>query len=198
MAVTELELKAVVPDADALRARLLAAGAVPGFHGYLYDRRLDRDRELGDADQVLRVRAYKGAGGHTVLGWKGPTTRSAEGYKQRPELEVRVDGPPTPVLSLLKLLGYDVVHTIDRVVETYTLARATLRLEWYPRMDVLLEVEGAPEAIEAAIAATGLPRDAFTADALVTFTARYRERTGRRSAVSLAELGREPPEWPIP
>lgn len=155
MSVTELELKAVVPDPEVLRARLLAAGAIPGFRGYLYDRRLDRDGTLGGADEVLRVRAYKGAGGHTELGWKGPTRRTPEGYKAREELEVSVEGAPTPVLRLLERLGFDVVHTIDRVIETYALGGAAVRLEWYPRMDVLVEVEGTPTEIEAAAAATG-------------------------------------------
>jgi adenylate cyclase class IV len=198
MAVIELELKAVVPDPDLVRARVLAAGATPGFRGYLYDRRLDRAGTLTAEDQVLRVRAYKGAGGHTVLGWKGRTERTADGYKSRPELEVKVEGSPSPLLSLFKLLGYEVVHTIDRVVETYTVAGATLRLEWYPRMDVLIEVEGTPACIEEAITIIGLPRAEFTAESLTAFTGRYRDRTGRASAVSLSEIGRDPPEWPVP
>ena len=53
------------------------------------------------------------------------------------------------------------------------LAGATLRIEWYPRMDVLMEVEGTPAAIEAIIAATGIARAEFTSDALAAFTARY-------------------------
>src|SRR2546426_5915111 len=42
-----------------------------------------------------------------------------------------------------------------------SLGQAVLRLEWYPAMDVLLEVEGEPSEIEHAIAATGLARDRF-------------------------------------
>src|SRR5687767_8773176 len=45
-----------------------------------------------------------------------------------------------------------------------------------PIMDGLIEVEGPPAAIEAAIRATGLPRSAFTADALIDFVRRYEPR----------------------
>ena len=41
---------------------------------------------------------------------------------------------------------------------------ATVRLERYPGMDALVEVEGEPAAIERAIGVSGIPRVAFTAD----------------------------------
>jgi len=81
-------------------------------------------------------------------------------------------------------MGYRISVRIDRAVEQYRLGEATLRLEWYPAMDVLLEVEGQPEAIERAARATGLPRDAFLAESLPYFTAAYEERTGRVARVS--------------
>jgi hypothetical protein len=73
---------------------------------------------------------------------------------------------------------------VDRAVEQYRLGDATLRIEWYPAMDVLVEVEGTPEAIERAIAATGLPRDAFLPESLPYFTTAYEKRTGRVARVS--------------
>jgi hypothetical protein len=88
-----------------------------------------------------------------------------------------------------------VSRAVDRYVEVYDLAGAAVRLEWYPRMDVLAEVEGSPAAIEGAIAATGLPRSAFTADSLSAFVRRFEKRTGRRAAVALAELDGRPPRW---
>jgi hypothetical protein len=57
-------------------------------------------------------------------------------------------------------------------------------MEWYPAMDVLLEVEGAPEEIERAIAATGLPRESFLPESLPYFTAAYEKRTGNTARVA--------------
>lgn len=193
----ELELKAVVPDPQALRARLADAGAVAGFRGLMTDLRYDRGGALVRGDQVLRVRRYRPADGppRFELAWKGPAGRSAEGYKRRAELTTEARPAPDEPGAILDALGYRVVHTIDRWVEIWSLGGASLRLEWYPRMDLLLEVEGTPAQIEAAIRATGLPRDAFSAEALIDFVRRYEPRTGRAAVLALADLRGEAPGW---
>ncbi|ADO70172.1 uncharacterized protein STAUR_2368 [Stigmatella aurantiaca DW4/3-1] len=63
-------------------------------------------------------------------------------------------------------------------VKRFTYGDATLRFEQFPRMDMLVEVEGPPETIEHAIRATGIPRECFTADRLATFIHRFEARTG--------------------
>jgi adenylate cyclase class IV len=179
----ELELKAVIPDPDLLRTRLLGAGAVARFRGRMSDRRYDRAGELAARDEVLRVRSFQAAEGlgSTVLGWKGPVTRTPEGYKRRTELELPLAAPDSGPTAgaLLAALGYEVVHAIDREVEVLELAEATVRLEQYPDMDPLVEVEGVPRAIEQAIAVSGIAREAFTAESLTEFVRRFEARTGR-------------------
>ena len=173
MGPIELELKGVVPDPGALRAALRSAGATLTFRGLLVDRRYDRDGVLRARDEVLRTRVYEAAGTTTraQLGWKGPTARSPEGYKVREERELDVTaGAPA---AFLEALGFTPVHAIDRYVEVYHLGSAEARIEWYPRMDVLVEVEGDMPGIERLIAVTGLPRDSFTNESLDAFTARY-------------------------
>jgi predicted adenylyl cyclase CyaB len=175
----ELELKAVVRHPDIGRARRRAAGAVPRFIGRMSDLRYDRAAELASRDEVLRVRTYHHAGGRVepVLAWKGPTMRSPEGYKLRREIELPISGAADPG-PLLGALGFRAVHAIDRDVEVYALGDAIARLESYPRMDVLLEIEGDPAAIERAVAASGIPRGEFTAESLADFVRRFEERTG--------------------
>ncbi len=183
----ELELKAVIPDPAALRDRLIAAGAVAGFRGRMSDRRFDRAGELTARDEVLRVRRYHHPRGRieAVLGWKGPVRRSPEGYKQREELELPVaEGVASPE-ALLTALGYTAVHAIDRYVEVYQLDGATIRLEEYPRMDPLLEVEGEPEAIERGVAASGISREGFSSEPLTEFVRRYEARSGQPAILSL-------------
>lgn len=172
MGPLELELKGVVPDPAAARRALLAGGATLTFRGMLHDRRYDRDGEFRGRDEVVRSRRYLAADGATALqlGWKGPTRRSADGYKEREEREIEVRGDGD---SFLAGLGFAPVHAIDRYIETYTLHGGHARLEWYPRMDVLVEVEGTPDAIEAIITTLGLPRDEFTSEGLAAFTTRY-------------------------
>jgi len=187
----------VVADPNSVRARLVAAGARPGFHGLMSDIRYDRDSELLARDEVLRLRVFQDEEGvrETILGWKGPTRVTPDGYKARSELEYEIRPRTGPPEELLQALGYRRIFVIDRFVEYYHLGTADVRLEWYPRMDVLIEVEGDAKGIEAGLLAVGLPRADFTADSLPAFAARYAERTGRAPVLSAADLAGERPSW---
>jgi predicted adenylyl cyclase CyaB len=184
----EVELKSVVDDLVRRRAAIERAGASLVFEGRLEDRRYDTaDHALSARDEVLRVRTYRSATeSRTELDWKGPTRRE-EGYKLREELEVHVIESEL-LAAILARLGYVVTIAIDRQILQYDLDGAMIRFESYPRMDVLVEVEGTPERIERAIAALGLPRGGFTADRLPDFVRRYESRSGRQAALSEAEL----------
>lgn len=183
--VDELEVKARVDDPQALAAALAAAGAARTFEGEMIDRRFDRAGTFAAGDQVVRLRTYRPAGGsppHGVLGWKGPVSvRGA--YRHREEIETPV-ADPAACLALLERLGLDVILRIDRVITQYRLDGAVLRVERYPAMDVLLEVEGEPAAIERAIKATGLPRERFLPESLPYFVEEYERRTGRRAELA--------------
>ncbi|MFN2566854.1 MAG: CYTH domain-containing protein [Gemmatimonadaceae bacterium] len=191
MTIVEVELKSVVDDVDVRRRRVEAAGGALRFAGRLEDRRYDTtERALRLRDHVLRVRVRRPTGDGSVratVDWKGPTSK-ADGYKVREELAVGVDDPPA-FAALLARLGYCVTEAIDRDIWEYELDGATIRFERYPRMDTLVEVEGSPAAIERAVAATGLPRDGFTADGLSEFVRRFEARTGARAALSDASPG---------
>ena len=214
MSADEIELKAVVPDPDAVRARLAAAGARLVFAGRLVDRRYDLpDGRLARRDEVLRLRAARpdpaAAAGeaHASLDWKGPTRREG-GYKVREERSSSI-GDLEVVAHALERAGFAVVREVERDVEQWTLdagpaamgasgefgahAHVTLRLERYPRMDVLMEVEGSRAAIEHAIAVTGIARAAFGPQRLAEFAADFERRTGLRAALSARELGDDPP-----
>lgn len=178
-AADELEVKARVDDAAALRAALDGAGAALTLAGTMIDRRYDRHGELEARDEVIRLRVYHPRTGPAwgVLTWKGPVgARGA--YRHRAEIETRVAAPEAAA-AFLERLGFTVTLRIDREIEQWELHGALLRLERYPEMDSLLEVEGAPAAIERAVAATGLPRAEFLPESLPYFVAAYERRTGR-------------------
>jgi adenylate cyclase class IV len=154
----------------------------------LVDRRYDTSSHaLAARDHVLRLRVYEDERStRAELDWKGPTGHDG-GYKVREELGVHVDEPDV-LAEMLTRLGYEVTVEIEREIAQYELEGATVRFERYPRLDDLVEVEGAPEQIERAIAAIGLPRDGFTSDRLPDFVRRYEARTGERAALSQSEL----------
>lgn len=177
----ELELKAVVPDFDALVVRLRVFGARQEFIGTLIDRRFDyADGSLTARDEVVRVREYRGEDGvtQTSLEWKGPSSTTA-GYKQREEIGVET-GDSSTLVAILHRLGLRLTRTIEREIRQYRLDGAIVRMEHYPRMDDLIEVEGEAADIERAITQLGIPRDQFSADSLAEFARRYTERTGQQ------------------
>lgn len=186
----EVELKGVLEreeDVAVARAALEAAGARKTYEGRLEDRRYDTpDRALALRDDVLRLRVYRSTTVQASLDHKGPTGY-ADGYKVREEHTVQV-GDPEAMAKMLESLGYVVTREIDREIAQFEFAGATVRFERYPRMDTLIEVEGAPEAIELAIQALGVPRALFTTERLPDFTLRFEARTGVRAALCDREL----------
>jgi predicted adenylyl cyclase CyaB len=184
----EVELKAVVADLAATRKRIENAGARLTYEGRLVDRRYDiESRELADRDEVLRVRRYESAGSaKTYLDWKGRTETQGP-YKIREEISTLVEDFAATALILDKV-GFIVTMEIDRDIAQYELGSAMIRFETYPRMDILVEVEGTPEAIEQAIEALGMARAEFTSERLPTFVSRFEKRTGVRAAICDREL----------
>jgi predicted adenylyl cyclase CyaB len=187
--MNEVELKSVVDDEPARRARVEAAGGRLVEEGRLVDRRYDTaDRALAARDEVLRVRAFAppGAAERASIDWKGPT-RHEGGYKVREERTTSV-GDAALLDLILRRSGFVVTREIEREVAVYALHGATVRFERYPRMDPLVEVEGEPDAIERAIDATGLPRAGFTVARLTDFALGFERRTGARAALCAREL----------
>ncbi len=183
----EVELKGIVPDLEATRAALRTAGALLSYKGRLEDKRYDTpERALALRDHVLRLRVYRDTTVRAMLDWKGPTTYQ-HGYKVREEHSVSL-GHPDDLALMLERLGYVVTREIDREIEQYTVAGATVRIERYPRMDVLVEVEGEPDAIERAIVLLALPRALFTSERLPDYVRHFEDRTGQRAAICDREL----------
>ena len=189
----EVEVKGVIDDFELRRRAVAASGGVLVFEGRLEDRRYDTaDGALTNRDEVLRTRTYRGADHdvRTALEWKGPRTVE-QGYRVREEQSVGVESLATLEIILARL-GYQMTKAIDRYIVQFELHGAIVRLERYPRMDELVEVEGDPVAIERAITLLGMRRANFTGDSLATFVRRYEERTGIIAALSDDELERIP------
>lgn len=184
----EVELKAVVDDVEQRRKMVEGAGATLSYDGRLRDQRFDLEsRALAGRDEVLRVRRYEsGSGTQTYLDWKGPT-EIEDVYKVREEISTMVDDY-TALTGTLSKIGFVITREIDRQITQYELDGATIRFETYPRMDTLIEVEGEPDAIEAAITALQMVRGQFTSERLADFVARFEQRTGVQAAVSDREL----------
>lgn len=183
----ELELKAALREEGAeFAGRLVAAGWSLVFEGEMLDRRYDTpDRSLEERDEVLRVRRLRSASGEdrTWIGWKGPASEQS-GYKARDEVETTVaDGSVAE--EILYRLGFsEATLAIDRRIELYEKGGVHVRVERYPAMDTLVEIEGEPEEIEERLGELGLPRERWKPWSLAEFVARYEQRTGLHARLS--------------
>ncbi|MFE8601994.1 hypothetical protein [Archangium violaceum] len=183
----EVELKSVVDDMLLRRGHVEEAGGRLRFAGTMVDRYYALEACPDRGAGRLRVRIYQApAGGWTELTWKG-SARLERGYKVREELNTRVEDDAT-LREILERTGFAESECITREIAWYVFGDATLRFEQFPRMDLLVEVEGAPEAIEYAIHATGIPREQFTAEPLTEIIRRFEARTGTKALL----------EWPAP
>jgi adenylate cyclase class IV len=184
----EVELKGVAVDEPAMRAALARASASLGFSGAMIDRRYDTPTfALRARDEVLRLRITgDGPAAKARLDYKGAASYP-DGFKVREEIGTGIEDADA-LERILGHLGLVVTREIEREVDVYELDGATVRFERYPRLDVLVEVEGAPAAIERAIAAMGVPRATFTSERLADFVRRFEARTGQRAALCAREL----------
>jgi predicted adenylyl cyclase CyaB len=184
----EVELKAIVDDLAARRKKIETAGGTLSFEGKISDRRYDfTSGELSGRDEVLRTRTYQSRSStRTYMDWKGPTEMQG-GYKIREEITAPVEDLDS-LERIFEKLGLALTSEIDREIAQYQFGGATVRFETYPRMDVLVEVEGEPNAIEVAIEALGLQRGTFTNERLRDFVSKFEHRTGVRAAISDREL----------
>jgi len=188
--VREIELKAVVAEWDKCCDRVEKAGGKLVFEGRMEDRRYDTRRHaLANRDHVLRIRVYYRSNGRVTssIDFKG-ATEYENGFKVRDEISVAAS-PPQDIKALVEHLGYVVTSVIDRQIVQYRLGASIVRFERYPRMDDLVEVEGAPISIERAIKTLALPRESFTNERLLDFVRRFEERSGQKAALCEAELG---------
>ena len=110
------------------------------------------------------------------------------GYKRREEIGAEaVDGET--IIEILHRIGLQVTQAIDREIKQFSLDGATVRMEHFPRMDDLVEVEGDEDSIERSIRRLGMARDDICADHLAAFPARYAARTGQPAIIGPPAVG---------
>ena len=69
-------------------------------------------------------------------------------------------------------------------IETWRKAGVSVRIERYPRMDTLAELEGPPDEVRARIGELGVGVDAWKSWPLPVFVERFEARTGERAVLS--------------
>lgn len=148
----EQEIKIPVADLEAIRGRLVQAGASLD-HPLTFEENVvldDASGQLRSSGRLLRLRRY---GDTFTLTFKGPATFAA-GVKSRQELETEVeDGGKA--LALLDALGFAPIRRYEKRRETWRLGEVTVALDETP-LGSFVELEGPVEAVLVGAAALGL------------------------------------------
>jgi adenylate cyclase, class 2 len=171
----EIEVKLAIDDADEARRRLGEAGAVALAARSFEDNRLydDAARSLKASGRLLRIRTV---GGRTVLTFKARPEEPAGDprYKIRDEHETEIADAAALDL-VLRALGYEPAWRYQKYRQPYRLGGVEVLLDETP-VGNFLELEGPPEAIDAAARALGFgPADYDTR----TYRELHQARTGR-------------------
>jgi adenylate cyclase class 2 len=171
----EIEIKLAIDDADEARRRLGEAGAVALAARSFEDNRLydDAARSLKNSGRLLRLRSV---GGRTVLTFKAkPEQGGADPrYKIRDEYETEIADAAAMDL-VLRALGYEPTYRYQKYRQPYHLGAVEVLLDETP-IGNFLELEGPPEAIDAAARALGFSPADYDAR---TYRELHQARTGR-------------------
>lgn len=167
----EVEVKFFLPQLQAFRERLLAAGAEQ-VKPRLFERNVRFDspgERLRFQFQLLRLRQDDNA----RLTFKGPPHEAGETEaKVREELEVEVSDFETTA-AILERLGFEAQQVYEKYRETFHLGEVEIVLDEMP-FGNFVELEGDEEAIRAAAGRLGLDWEQRILDNYLALMARLK------------------------
>lgn len=188
----EVEAKLRVASHEPVRARLGDLGATLHETALETNRLFDDDRQfLLRTDRGLRVRTTRTPEGRVLrstLTCKGP--QQGGQFKRREENETDVSNPEAAI-AILAALGFHQVLCFEKRRETWLFEALTatghtqvrVELDELPDLGCFVEIEGSPDAIDAARAALGLSDQPLLVETYVAMAATYCDSIGRRPAV---------------
>jgi adenylate cyclase class 2 len=147
----EVEVKLRIPSVGVMRPRLVRGGFILVHPEAVEANQLwDRSGELLGQGSALRLRQY---GGRSLLTWKGPRVADPQ-LKIRPEIETEV-ADPGAMEGILRALGYTPALAMVKTRSIWARGELEACLDQTP-YGSFLELEGAREAIQEAMAQLGL------------------------------------------
>lgn len=177
----EIEIKLRVADLRALRRQLRGMKARMGKRVHECNVVFDtEDGQFRRRDQLVRLRLNDGAG---VVTFKGRSLASPQGragkYKVREEIEFHVSNPGATA-DFLRALGLVATFRYEKyrtAIALPGLTGAQVCLDETP-LGVFLEIEGSPQAIDAAARRLGFDHRAYVTQSYLALWEEHRRARG--------------------
>lgn len=134
------------------------------------DRVFDRQGELRDSSQLLRLRRE---GSQAIVTYKGPP--AAGPHKSREEIEFAVSDEAATA-RVFEKLGYEIAFRYEKYRTKFAIKDepGMVTLDETP-MGIFLELEGPPDWLDATAARLGLGRDAYLTQSYAKLYQEYRQ-----------------------
>lgn len=157
--MSEIEVKILGIDVEAVAKRLLEVGAKSLFDGTVKCVHLDfKGAPIRETGALFRMRRWEGKEdfpSKVEICYKGPKA-VVDGCKVREEIETTVANADT-FLEMMEKLGLHITLDNEKRRRSYALGEVHVDLDEYPRVPAYMEIEGPNRAaIDGTIATLGL------------------------------------------
>jgi len=169
----EVEVKFRIDSTDSFVSRLKEIGAVKVDDGFERNLKFDKNNEMKNSKELLRLRSY-GKKADITHKKKVEHPRGDE-FKVRDETIVNIDSFERGK-KLLEALGFSQVGTYEKQRQTWELGESGILIDTMPFLGKFIEIEGSEEDIEEIAGKLGLEmKDAITNDYVSLFEEYCRE-----------------------
>lgn len=139
----EIEIKILGIDPGKISEKLIDLGAHKEFEGLIKVKYFDKDGQIRDKGDLLRVREFEGS--HTEVTYK-TNKRIENGYKIFDEYEL-ASPEFDEACKFFESLGYETSCYYEKRRMVFSLAEAEIVIDEYPKISPFMEIE-APDQKE--------------------------------------------------
>ena len=152
----EIEIKILGIDPEEISRKLVDLGAHKEFDGLIKTKYFDKDHEIRDRGDLLRVREFEGS--HTEVTYK-TNKRIEDGFKIYDEFEL-ASPEFEEACSFFEALGYSTSCYFEKRRTVFSLEQAEIVIDEYPQLKPFIEIEAEdPKTIEELIVKLGLTQN---------------------------------------
>jgi adenylate cyclase class 2 len=139
----EIEIKILGINVEDVSKKLIDIGAHKEFSGLIKTKYFDKDSEIRDRGDLLRVREFEGS--HTEATYK-TNKRKEDGFKIYDEYEL-ASPEFNEACKFFESLGFETSCYFEKRRTVFSLKQAEIVIDEYPKISPFLEIEAPDQKI---------------------------------------------------